>query len=293
MISELIFVFFILRFFIEGSEFSINRILNSISVNRMTLLLKYCIPIAMTTLCIWGQNISYRFIVDYKYSAEYLAYIAVGIGIATAIFTAMESVVMQYYNPIFLRTIVNATKHEKIVAWNKIASIATPIYLLTLVFILSTAHILVVVLVDDKFHGVYMFTMIAAGGEFFRVMTNMLTLVAHAQLNSKYMVKPYFIGSSIVLLVLYLYDFRENMYLIPITLTLGYALVFIVMNIEMNKLLSVNIVFDLRRFIMVIPFFVFALLIPIELPLINAVFYMAIFGLYYLISIWCVLKTTK
>ena len=62
----------------------------------------------------WGQSMSYRFIVDFKYSAESLGFIAVGLGISSGIFVSLEAIAMQYYNPIFLKDILDANKDQRI-----------------------------------------------------------------------------------------------------------------------------------------------------------------------------------
>ena len=56
---------------------------------------------------------SYRFIIDYKYSTEVLGYIAVGFGVSSAVFGSLEAIAMQYFNPIFLKDILDAQKTKE------------------------------------------------------------------------------------------------------------------------------------------------------------------------------------
>ena len=95
-------------------------------------------PIGLTTFLMWGQNTAYRFIVDYQYSAEVLGFLAVGLGVASAVFSSIESISMQYFNPIFLKDILDATKEQRAKAWNNMARRIVPIYIS---FIFCRSHV--------------------------------------------------------------------------------------------------------------------------------------------------------
>ena len=129
-------------------------------------ILKFTLPIGITTFLMWGQSMSYRFIVDFKYSAESLGFIAVGLGISSGIFVSLETIAMQYYNPIFLKDILDANKDQRTNAWNKMASIFIPVYTLAMVFVFCMAETLTSLLVDSKFHDSFIFAMVGATIEF-------------------------------------------------------------------------------------------------------------------------------
>ena len=98
----------------------------------------------------WGQNSGYRLIIDYKYSAEVLGFIGVGLTISASIFASIEAIAMQYLNPIFPENILDSSKQERASAWNSMATIVVPIYILAAVFTVCLSEALIGVLANQK-----------------------------------------------------------------------------------------------------------------------------------------------
>jgi len=112
VLSEALMLSIIFNFFIQKNKLDINIIKITLTKERIKKILVFSLPIGLTTFLMWGQNTAYRFLVDYQYSAEVLGYVAVGLGISTAVFGAIESISMQYFSPIFLKKI-QCNKREK------------------------------------------------------------------------------------------------------------------------------------------------------------------------------------
>ena len=292
IIAESLMVYFIFRFFIQGNKLDIKKIKQTITKERVAIVLKFAIPIGITTFLMWGQNMSYRFIVDYKYSAEILGYIAIGLSISSAVFSSLEAIAMQYFNPIFLKDILDATKKQRAKAWNKMASLVVPIYLLATVFTVAMAEVLITILVDSKFHEAYIYAMIGAIFEFFRVMTNLLNSVAQSEYQTSYTIKPYFVGFLVSVGVLMFFDFQEQVFMVPVVLSVAYALVFGLMYLNMKKLLDIKIIVDFLKIIVLsLPF---GLIYFIDInSMFIALLLSAIFGSYLLFTIWFTNKQNK
>ena len=99
VLSETLMLFLIFKFFIQKNRLNIKKIKITLNKDKIKKILVFSLPIGLTTFLMWGQNTAYRLLVDYQYSAEVLGYIGVGLGIATAIFASIESISMQYFNP--------------------------------------------------------------------------------------------------------------------------------------------------------------------------------------------------
>jgi O-antigen/teichoic acid export membrane protein len=234
----------------------------------------------------WGQNTAYRFIVDYQYSAEVLGYIGVGLGVSSAVFGSIESISMQYFNPIFLKNILDATKERRAKAWNEIAKQIVPIYILAVFFTISMSEVLINILVDKKFHDSYIYTMIGVGIEFFRVMTNLLNNVSQSEYKTTQTIKPYLVGFIVSLGTIYLVDFGTKYYMIPTVLAFAYFCVYVYMYTNMKKLL--NIKYDvkiLKILLLSIPFFSIYFISIKDFSIISNLVLISIFGLYFLFTI--------
>ena len=121
------------------------------------------------------------------------------------------------------------------------ANLLIPIYLILMFFIVTMSKLLVTILVDDKFYEAYIFTIIGASLEFFKVSTNLLNKVSQSELKTSNSIKPYLIGSLLSVSALIIFDFANNLMFIPLVLSISYLLVFIIMYKQMRKLLEIKI----------------------------------------------------
>ena len=290
IISETVIIYFAFKFFVKGNLFDRKKIKEALGLERLKKILIFTFPIAIATFLMWGQNMSYRFIVDYKYSAEALGYIAIGLGVASSIFGSLEALITQYFNPIFLKDILDSTKEERANAWNKMASIIMPIYLLALVFIITMSEKLIFVLADNQFYESYQYTMIGAFVEFFRVTTGLFESISQAELKTNKTILPYLIGFSVVVISLFIFDFSHNLIMIPLVLVLGYSLVCLFMYIKMNKMLEIKIRINLFKIIIYSTPFGIVFLLPSSDNIFYNLFCLAIFGIYFLIINYSIIQ---
>jgi len=230
---------------------------------------------------------SYRFLLENKYSLEVLASIAVGLSVSGAIFSAVEGLVSQYFNPIYLRQITDATKDIRAKSWNLLASNMIAIYILLAIFTISLSPYLVNILVAEKFNDVYIYTMVGVIIEFFRAMTNVVFKVAISELKTKRLMFPYLIGFILSIGTIYFIDFSDSLWKIPFVLGVSYVVIFTIMFFNMRKLLPISIdMYSIYKAILLgLPFSIFFFIdnyatIWISLGLIS------VSGLYFLLSIY-------
>ncbi len=183
-ISQLLFSISVFKYLVKDNSFSMIKIKSIFNKDYIRKVSYFIIPVTITLFLQWGQNTSYRFIIEAKYSIEVLAFIAVGFSVSGAIFGAVESLASQYFDPIYIRKITNATKEQRTKAWNNLANFMIPLYILLVVYIISLAPYLVKILVAQKFYDAYIYTIFGALIEFIRVMTNLVYMVSQSEVKT-------------------------------------------------------------------------------------------------------------
>jgi O-antigen/teichoic acid export membrane protein len=291
--SELIFIYVLFRIYSGKSVSSIGIFFNSLTLQNIEHVRNFCIPVALTTLFMWGQNISYRFIVDYKYSPEVLAEIAIAFGIATAVFSSLESIAMQHYHPIFLKKILDKDKDTIAQEWNAMAAELLPIYLLTTIFVILFSKPLLILLVDSKYHHLQYFVMVAALFELFRVLTNLLNNASQAVYQTTVTIAPYALGGSVATLSLLMLNLNNNTVAIPMVLVGSYMLTLLLMFYRLRQLLEMKI--SLNLFLIVIgsfPLYLFRKFMG-ELDIYSSLLIFGSAGLYFLLIIFILIKDAQ
>ncbi|WP_301387404.1 oligosaccharide flippase family protein [Thalassolituus sp. UBA2590] len=213
------------------------QIYNGDEFKRIVL---FCAPLVVTLLLQWANNSGYRFVINDIYSVEVLAKVSVAIAVAAAIFGAIESLVNQYYLPLFYKDITHANKEERVAIFEDYFSRIIKIYLCILMFIFVFSKSILVILVDPKFHGVWLLLSIAVIIEFSRAATNVLYWISQSELRTGGTAWPYAGGLSLWLIILYSVDFTGYEWGIPLTIGVGGAVTFSLMFISMRKLLPVG-----------------------------------------------------
>ena len=240
IVGELLTIYFIINKYISISKLDKSLLFNSINFSILNRVFTFCIPIAVTTFLMWMQNYSYRYIIEKKYSIEVLAQIGVGLSISASIFSAVESVSMQYFNPKFLKNIQYGDAYSRSEAWNNIARYMIPIYVLIALIVIFLSKYIVILLVDQKFHDCFHYTMIGVGIEFCRVITNLLSKVSQSEYKTSYTILPYFFGSLICVISLSYIEFN-NYYFIPITIFIASLTTMVFMYFNMKKILNLKL----------------------------------------------------
>jgi O-antigen/teichoic acid export membrane protein len=291
--AEFFMLYYLFNKFREDNNLNIKSINLKLTKARVQKILSFSLPVGITTFLLWGQNTSYQLIIDYKYSAEILGMIVIGLAVPSTVFNTLQSIAMQHFNPIFFKNINNATKDERAKAWNDIAKQVVPVYVVAIFFTISLSEILISLLVDRKFHDSYIYSMIGVGIEFFKVMTNLLLNISQSEHKTNYTIKPYLVGFSFSFIILMLIDFQDFNFMIPVTLVVSYFIIYIYMYINMKKLLEIKYDINLIKILLLsIPFlFLFFINISNASSIFNLLI-LGVSGLYFIGIILLILKKT-
>lgn len=291
LLSQITVLFFTYRYLTRKQSFDFRKVRSKLNKGYIRSVVIFVIPVALTLFLQWGQIQSYRFIVEYKYTLEVLGFIAVGLAIVSAIFSAIESLMTQYYNPIFLKRITGASMQERTKAWNYVANQMIPFYILLAFFVIFLAPYLVRVLSSEKFVEAYVFVMIGVGIEFFRVLTNIVYMVSQSELNTQKTIFPYFIGFITSLFILLWSDLEGYLWGIPLILAISYMVVFMIMFFSMRKLLKIKINLKVIFFSILVSIpFSLTTFIEKNIGMIESLFALLVFSLYLLIAGYFIYK---
>ena len=289
--AQILFLYPLYRRVVFNQPFDKKKIKSAFQSNFIKKIAFFAIPISLTLFLQWGQSTSYRFIIESKYSLEAVALIGVGVAVATAIFGAVESLATQFYNPIYFRKITNASKEERVIAWNEMAGFLIPIYLLLTVFVISLSPHLIKILVSDKFAEAFIYTLFGATIELFRVLTNTVYLVSQSEIDTRLTILPYAVGFILTLTILSTADFSHMLWIVPVVLSTTQALIFSLMYINMRKLLQIKIdmLTVLKTLIISTPMLI--LLVPeFKNSLMQSLLFIVAGGLYFLLATYIIIE---
>lgn len=199
-------------------------------------------PLSLTYFFMWTQNWSYRLIVEKMLSPGFLGLIGVGLGIAAGIAAAVESVAQQFYLPAFYREINGSDPELRAAAWNRMARVTLPLYLSFAVMVTFMAPFILRLLTGAEFHGAGVFLVCGAWIEFFRMATNTLATVAHAEMRTRHLIKSYSAGAVLAVAGTFLLAKHAGYApLIPLLLAASGLVIACVMYRDMRGLMPLEI----------------------------------------------------
>lgn len=198
----------------------------------------FATPLACATFFMWLQNQGYRSIVEKQLGAEFLGYLAVGLGIATSLSGVLEALVQQIYYPDFYREINSPDQNLRQQAFADLIRKTIPVYVIFLVFTLGVAEPLVRVLVDVRYKDVFFYVRFGAFFEFFRMSSNILAAGAHSEMKTRALIKPYLLGGITAAIGVYIAALSRNpATLIPSVMVLAGFITFISLKHMATRLL--------------------------------------------------------
>lgn len=214
----------------------------ALSAAQLAPVLSFAWPLSITYFFMWGQNMSHRLIIEKTIGPEFLGLIGVGLGIAAGMAAAVESVAQQFYLPLFYREISGGDQAARAAAWNKMARITLPLYLAFSIMVSCTAPFILKLLAGARFNHAYLFLICGAWVEFFRMTTNVLANVAHAEMRTGHLVKSYLTGAVIAVAgTVYSAARPDYETLIPAILVLSGSAMCVVMAFDMKKLMRFRV----------------------------------------------------
>jgi len=256
-------------------------------------LLLVVIPICIATLFMWLQNSGYRILIEQNIGLEFLGFLGVGLAVSGQIASVFESILTQYLSPIYYQRIsIQDDIQHRTESFNWLINIKLPMYFLLAMFITFFAEYIVVLLVDEKYKEVYVYTIFGIWIEFFRMMTNVLYSVSLSELKTRKIMFPYLVGSLVTIVLVYMssLDSDYELYL-PIALVIGGFITMVVMYFSMQKLIDFKIDFRLIfiSFLISLPYFA-TYFFNFETNFVSNLLVVGCFGLYFLGTLYFIYK---
>lgn len=236
-ISLVASVIFLRSYASEG----LNSIVPKYKSSKIKKLTVFVVPLGVATLFMWAQSSGLRILVEHFYTLEYLAFLGVGLALASQITVTVESIITQVYHPIYYAKLESDDIQVRTEALNKTLELVIPVYLLMFIYVISFSKEIFSILINQQYHSAYTFLMIGMVFEFFRMLTNLYSNAFHSEMATKNLILPYFFGALFTILSIYIgYMFNEfHYYLIPIVWSVGMFVTFVIMTRFANRLLRI------------------------------------------------------
>ncbi|MBC7429124.1 MAG: oligosaccharide flippase family protein [Bacteriovorax sp.] len=255
-----------------------------INSNQINNVIKFSIPLMIATFFMWLLNDSYRFIVEKMLGLEVLGNLAVSFSVSASIFALLESLFQQIYFPGFYRKITSDDSYARLVACQELIDVAFPAFIFTTIFLVCSSPFILRLLTSAAYSNSWIFVIFGCGISLARVLTNIISSIAHSELNTKKLIVPYVAGGILtVALMTGLLSFYKSHYVIGIVLLAMNFCVLVLMKHYMFKIVKANIpwknIFEVT--LLALPFML-EIFFWKKTNLINSFVVMGLFGIYYL-----------
>ncbi len=296
ILSNLIFAIFgyiLIRKRIGNVFHGFNRVIKKLNNYDYKSLLYIVIPISIATLFMWSQNSAYRIIIEQKISLEFLGYLGVGLSVASQLATVFESILIQYFSPVYFQRISQQNEiRDRIDTFNWLLNIKIPMYFLLALYVTVFAPYIVDILVDERYKDVYIYTMFGIWIEFFRMVTNVFYSASLSELKTQKVILPYILGGGVTLTLVYIFSEHSHYeFYLPIGLVLGSLATMILMYIYMKKVLDFKIDYRiLSSSFLLSLMYCFIYLFDIEKTFLNSFLLTGGFGVYLLLLFYFIYK---
>ncbi|WP_154650467.1 oligosaccharide flippase family protein [Geotalea daltonii] len=249
--------------------------------------LSFVFPLGITTFFMWLQNQSYRIVIEKTAGAEFLGLLGLGIGVASSIAAAFESLVQQLYLPLFYSEISTYDQERRTQAFNRMVQLTLPVYLSMTVLVSCLAPFLVNLLAHEKFSTAFQFVIFGAWMELFRVSTNVFGLVAQSEMQTRYLVKAYLTGGVIAVGGVYVAATHQYFQqTVPLILVASGLITTIVMYAQMKKLMRIKLGIRnvVKSLLVSLPFLLAILFYNQPRTMLSSLAILAVSGLYFLLT---------
>lgn len=295
VVSNMIFMiigFFVLKNRLNENFHGFSYSLKKITKAKIKSILAFVLPLSVATLFMWLQNSGYRILIEQNIGLKFLGFLGVGMAVSGQIASTIESIVMQYFHPIYYQSISNTTLKNRKIAIENLINKVLPIYFMLTIFITFLAKYVVEILVDEKYYGVYIFTVFGIWIELFRMSSNLFGNISQSEMNTKKFMTPYIVGSLVTIFLVYFSSLQTDYaFYVPIALLIGGLFTMLIMYFSMKKLINFTIDFRLifLSFLISIPyisiyFFDFQANLFLNLLLVGS------YGIYFLGTIYYIYK---
>lgn len=250
----------------------------------------FVFPLAIGVLFLWMQTQSYRLIINKFLGAELLGLFGVGVAISVAISTSFESIIMQMIQPKLYEKMESEKDFKKYFSFSLNAII--PIYLAMSLFVTFFSYQISNILVDQKYQAAYVFLISGIWFEFFRVINNYLSMVAHKFNQTNKLISPYALGGITMVVTLSFASLNGSYEIyLPLAYATSGGIGFIAMYFSMKKLIDFDLKIKYWLYpILLLPIFSLNLFIDKSSQILMSFFILLFFGFIYLLSVYVFMR---
>ncbi|WP_027849706.1 hypothetical protein [Marinospirillum minutulum] len=211
-----------------------------ISTEGISGVFRFSSFIAISTVLLWFSGNAYKFVIEYNYGPEALAYIGLALTLAFSLVGAIETVVLQVYHAPYYSKISSTSSYlERSAAFQELINNTIPVVFGSILALIAALPYLLVFLTDPRFYSILIYVIPATIFEFFRVMTNILGHAAQSEYKTSQNIKSYFLGFLVVVVGLAIsISTVEWQFAIILTLLISWVTSFFFMYFTSKKLLD-------------------------------------------------------
>lgn len=152
--------------------------------------------ILVALLCVWTYQVGFRFELLPLLGAEEFALFSMGYSLAAVLFSGSEQILNSFCLPIYYR---KAGSESPELAWEWLARICLPTYLIALIMAFSLSDILVMIFLDKSYLDASYYLQVGAVFEFLRVVHNLFAAHSHGLKKTNLLMKPALCGALVFL----------------------------------------------------------------------------------------------
>ncbi len=201
---------------------------------------RFSLPLSLATLLFWVLGNSYKLIIEGALSAEELAYIGLGLSLATSLAGAIETLLMQVFQAPFYKGISECDSiDERARLFQSFINNTIPVMGAALFMLIAISPFVLAILADSRFISAYIFLMCGLLIEFLRVSVNIISHAAHSELQTHKNIIPYLWGALIASLSIFLSVFSAHwQWLVIVALIFSWLITLLLMVRSAKRLLN-------------------------------------------------------
>ena len=152
--------------------------------------------VLIALLCVWTYQVGFRFELLPLIGAKEFALFSMGYSLAAVLFSGSEQILNSFCLPIYYK---KAGSESPRLAWEWLARICLPTYLVALIVAFSLSDVLVVVFFDKSYLDASFYVRVGAMFEFLRVVHSLFAAHSHGLKKTDLLTKPAICGALVFL----------------------------------------------------------------------------------------------
>jgi len=208
--------------------------------------LRFVWPLSVSSMIIWIQSQSYRFVMEYMHGMSVVGFFTVGFNLGSRLVEKVYNLLLNFYDPIFFTNIADSDRSQRVRVWNSFAGFFIPAMALFSIYVCFSGHFLARIFFAPGFRPISAGVIFWGGAVMF-----ILNIVAAykkvgiADLKMTGLIAPYTLGACVTLAGVFIFSEWDPYQGVGLALLLGSLTMAVYLMIKMHKLLPVS--FPLRR----------------------------------------------